>query len=154
MVRVIVLARINEADITWNYINAGIWSAVEPSVAVMCACLPSLRPLFSVLYETFSAISSTGGKIMGNSNTSNSGASSKWAWSIDSKGRMINSDGSFSRIDEGPDDRLGHNCSVHGGKTGEGGEVEELELPQRGIQVKTEVVLISTERLDYKDRLF
>ncbi|KAL8636285.1 MAG: hypothetical protein Q9228_006308, partial [Teloschistes exilis] len=29
-----------------NYVPAATWSAAEPSVAVVSACLPSLRPLF------------------------------------------------------------------------------------------------------------
>lgn len=44
---------------------------------------------------------------------------------------------------------LGHDVSVHGG-----GEREEgVELPARGIQVKTEV-RVSTDKLEYRDRLF
>ncbi|KAI4277218.1 MAG: hypothetical protein LQ337_001932 [Flavoplaca oasis] len=46
IVRLVILANVDQSDITWNYVPAAIWSAAEPSVAVVSACLPSLRPLF------------------------------------------------------------------------------------------------------------
>lgn len=58
----------------------------------------------------------------------------------------------FSQLEDGGADDtkpLGHDVSVHGG-----GEAEEgVELPERGIQVKTEVE-VSSEGLEYRDRLF
>lgn len=47
---------------------------------------------------------------------------------------------------------LGNDVAVIGGVEGKG--MEMGEVPARGIKVETEVVLISSERLDYKDRLF
>ena len=32
-------------DITWTYTNSMIWSAVELSLAVTCACIPAMAPL-------------------------------------------------------------------------------------------------------------
>ncbi len=32
-------------DITWTYTESMIWSAVELSVAVTCACIPAMAPL-------------------------------------------------------------------------------------------------------------
>ncbi|KAL8654747.1 MAG: hypothetical protein Q9226_003311 [Calogaya cf. arnoldii] len=38
-------------DITWNFVNVQIWTGVESHVGIICACLPSLRPLLNlVLY--------------------------------------------------------------------------------------------------------
>ncbi|KAI4286587.1 MAG: hypothetical protein L6R35_004157 [Caloplaca aegaea] len=48
---IVVLARLEQADVTWNYINTVIWSVLEPSMAVVCACIPSLRPLYSVAQD-------------------------------------------------------------------------------------------------------
>lgn len=45
--------------------------------------------------------------------------------------------------------RIGNDVSVH---FGEG--VEMGEVPREGIQVKTEMVIVSSEPLDYEDRLF
>lgn len=33
------------ADLTWNMSQAFIWSSVEPNIGIVCACLPTLRPL-------------------------------------------------------------------------------------------------------------
>ena len=58
----------------------------------------------------------------------------------------------FSVLEDGGTDDmkpLGHDVSVHGGGEGE----EGLELPPRGIQVKTEVK-VSTDKLEYRDRLY
>ncbi|KAL9047561.1 MAG: hypothetical protein Q9206_006665 [Seirophora lacunosa] len=126
-----------------NYINAGIWTVAEPSVAVICACLPSLRPLFPTAYSAMYRIPR---KLPG----SHSSASGKWIKGRGSKGNKNGEE--FSRLDEWVDQSrpMGHDVSVRGG----GGEVEMGEVPREGIQVKTEVVLVSSERLEYEDRLF
>ncbi|KAF2865698.1 hypothetical protein BDV95DRAFT_599405 [Massariosphaeria phaeospora] len=36
-------------DITYNYHDVVLWSEIELNVGVICACLPSLRPLFPIL---------------------------------------------------------------------------------------------------------
>jgi hypothetical protein len=38
------------ADATWDDVGAGIWSAIENSCAVICACLPTLRPLMAMMF--------------------------------------------------------------------------------------------------------
>lgn len=81
---------------------------------------------------------------------SHSSASGKWIKGRGSKGNKNGEE--FSRLDEWVDQSrpMGHDVSVRGG----GGEVEMGEVPREGIQVKTEVVLVSSERLEYEDRLF
>ena len=46
IVRLVFLARLEAFDITWTYVDAGIWTAVEPGVAVISASLPILRSLW------------------------------------------------------------------------------------------------------------
>ncbi|KAL8645707.1 MAG: hypothetical protein Q9226_007179 [Calogaya cf. arnoldii] len=143
---VVVLARLEASDVTWNFINAGIWSALEPSMAVICACIPSLRPLFSFASRSlrnssmpsFSTPRIVGGKFTNSSN------SKRRTWP-----GSKTSDGMFSVLDESDTKPLGHDVSVHGGGDGE----EGVEMPERGIQVKTEVKVV-TEGLEYRDRLF
>lgn len=69
--------------------------------------------------------------------------------------------GAFSQLDEQSDDLrpLGHDVSVRGGRGEEQGvqeenDVEAIELPRQGISVRTEVILSTSERLYYNDRLF
>ena len=119
-------------------------------MAVICACIPSLRPLVSVAGKGFanaplvrSALHSTGA------------TSSRGMWQS-GKSKSRPSDGTFSQLDEADDLRpLGHDVSVRGGRVnGSQPGTEAVELPQQGIEVRTEVILSTSERLHYNDRLF
>ncbi|MDI1491392.1 MAG: rRNA-binding ribosome biosynthesis protein rpf2 [Ramalina farinacea] len=50
IIRLEVLARATRQtdDPTWALVPVAIWSAAEPAMGVIAACLPSLRPLFAV----------------------------------------------------------------------------------------------------------
>ncbi|KAL8677575.1 MAG: hypothetical protein Q9186_006009 [Xanthomendoza sp. 1 TL-2023] len=143
---VVVIVRLQAVDATWNFINVSIWSALEPSMAVICACIPSIRPLFSVAARSLRNVNSSMSR-----NKLSTNNSKRRTWPNSSRGGNA-SDGMFSQLEEGSDDTkpLGHNISVRGGH--EDG-AEGMDIPLRGIQVKTEVV-ISTEKLEYLDRLF
>ena len=70
----------------------------------------------------------------------------------------------FTPLDDSDDLKpLGHDVSVQGGggKVGvgegagcDGGGEEGVEMPRQGISVKTEVILSTSDRLFYNDRLF
>lgn len=50
LVRITALAEFMRAlDVTWHMGPVFIWSSVEPSIGILSACLPSLRPLWSHL---------------------------------------------------------------------------------------------------------
>ena len=71
-------------------------------------------------------------------------------------GKSRPSDGAFSQLEE-PDDLrpLGHDVSVRGGPIDENHAVTEaLEMSQQGITVRREVILSTSDRLLYNDRLF
>ena len=70
-------------------------------------------------------------------------------------------DGGFSRLEEMDDLRpLGHDVDVHAGKrassmSGIGsGMATDIAVPSRRIGVRTEVVVETSERLAYNDRLY
>ena len=117
-------------------------------MAVVCACIPSLRPLFSVIGHGFSHAPFVGRT----SNSISRESSSKHLWG--SGMRQTNS--RFSQLEEMDDLRpLGHDVAVRGGRTEMAQDEEEnLEMPEKGIRVKTEVTLVTSDRLDYNDRLF
>ncbi|KAF6223058.1 hypothetical protein HO133_001110 [Letharia lupina] len=145
---VVVLSRLEEADVTWNYVDTAIWSALEPNMAVICACIPSLRPLVSVASQGFA-----NAPLVRSTLHSAGGTSSRRMWE---GGKGKSSDGTFSQLDE-PDDLrpLGHDVSVRGGRVNDTQpDVEAMELPQTGINVRTEVILSTSDRLHYNDRLF
>lgn len=35
---------------TWSTVETAMWSSIEQAVSILCACLPTLRPLFSRVY--------------------------------------------------------------------------------------------------------
>lgn len=125
-------------------------------MAVVCACIPSLRPLYSVAVGGFRNVTSASrSKIMSSSGASGRNRRTSWRPAL-SRSRM--SDAMFSQLEEEQVDDprpLGHGVSISGGKRrkGDEGEGEGMELPLRGIHVTSEVS-ISTEKLEYKDRLF
>ncbi|KAF6218804.1 hypothetical protein HO133_005347 [Letharia lupina] len=45
IVRVWAILNIDQTDVTWSYVRPLIWSAVEISTGITCACLPTLQPL-------------------------------------------------------------------------------------------------------------
>ena len=65
-------------------------------------------------------------------------------------------DGRFSRLDEMDDLRpLGHKVAVGRGNEDEGtGAPAEMAVPSRRIGVTTDVIVETSERLTYNDRLY
>lgn len=39
----------NSTDVTWDNVGAATWSAVELNTAIVCACLPTLKPLINII---------------------------------------------------------------------------------------------------------
>ena len=74
----------------------------------------------------------------------------------------MESDGRFSCLDEGSDLRpLGHGVEVRGGETSPGEEGNEgtgtrmeVNAQRTGIEVRTDVVVETSKRLVYNDRLY
>ncbi|KAK2036964.1 hypothetical protein LZ31DRAFT_482399, partial [Colletotrichum somersetense] len=44
----ILSADLKSPDITWNNCSSIVWTNVEANIAIVCACLPSLKPLISL----------------------------------------------------------------------------------------------------------
>ncbi len=175
IIRLVVLFRLDIlADPMWNYVNAALWSATEPSVAICCACLTTLRPLFHVLFT---------GRPADTTKYSTSSSSSRALWrrsKLAEAGRK-----SFNRLDDADpagDDEWRHRVFVQGGQTpegnvemeggmlgsgggragggkrgkgdGRGAKTVQVQPPKQGIQVTTEVMWSSSDRIDYQGRLF
>ncbi|KAJ6015163.1 hypothetical protein N7540_009754 [Penicillium herquei] len=43
---VAVLNQSTDADVSWNWVNQAIWATVEADLAIVSACLPTLRPVW------------------------------------------------------------------------------------------------------------
>ncbi|KAL8662916.1 MAG: hypothetical protein Q9202_004338 [Teloschistes flavicans] len=139
---------------TGNYVPAATWSAAEPSVAVVSACLPSLRPLFVRV-------------VWGGSHRPKPPPSTHRSRSVPSWRRndsKTGNEGSFNRLQEvsgdgGPRSPWRTNSvTVFGGKDKGDEEIEltgiDHEVPLNRIRAKTEVVLTISERVDWRDDLF
>ena len=50
-VRVPYIAYISLVDQTWSDVDGLIWSGAELSLAIVSACLPTLRPLFLHIFQ-------------------------------------------------------------------------------------------------------
>lgn len=135
-----------------NFVNAAIWTATEPCMGLVSACLPSLRPLVTLLVS-----GSHRGPPMKSAQATGSSTSSRMMW----RSTNGNEDGTFTRLEE-PDKennhRWGLSVSVRGGRNNHSSSavdnisMEEMNVPPNGIKVKTEVVMVTSDRLDYHDR--
>lgn len=118
-------------------------------MAVVCACIPSLRPLLDVL-----GCGSSSKAVTTSLNSTRIISPSNLVWSGGGK----QSNGNFSQLGELDDlTPLGHEVSVHGGGGGSSpGQYKESvsELPRKGIKVETEITLSTSDRIYYNDRLF
>lgn len=136
-------------DTPGNFVNAAIWTATESSLSVVSACIPSLRPLVTLIVR--------GHHQWPSMDSASTAVPSKTVWRTS---KNDDPDRNFIRLEESlPDSKRawGHNVSVHGGRIsrGDNDNLDEAEVPPpEGIKVKTEVILISTDRLDYHDRLY
>ncbi|KAL8932038.1 MAG: hypothetical protein Q9211_006563, partial [Gyalolechia sp. 1 TL-2023] len=168
IVRLIVLSEVDKSDITCkrdpsisipsrsltslqgNYVPAACWTAAEPSIAVVSACIPSLRPLFARLLS---------GKVQRPKHSA-SHRHSLTSWrSAKKQVRNGSAQGTFNRLNEFSSHDDGgaqgpwksNSVAVFGGlkgKRGSGSKREDLELEDHGsetevplgrIRAKTEV---------------
>lgn len=121
-------------------------------MGVVSACIPSLRPLVTLIIR-----GTHRGQSLDSMQTGSTIAPSQPIWRTNKANEI---DRNFIRLEESltePVKTIGHNVSIYGGCSGgknSGNETEETDVPLEGIQVKTEITLISSDRLDYDDRLY
>ena len=127
-------------------------------MGVISACIPSLRPLVSLITRGTTrgiGVSKTGKSSF---QDISSGASRMVRRSYED-GR----EGYFERLEDpnesGHRPQWGHETNVRGGMVGGRGAVdevslEEMNVPVGGIRVKDEVVVTSSDWLEYKDKVF
>lgn len=132
IVRLCQLEKFNQADITWSFVRPALWTAAEPSIGVVSACLPSLRPLFT-----------------------------KLLWGRSYRPEMLSgsrngSSRRFERLDDSFNGNKWTNNVVIKRDDDEEYEFGERErrsvVPENGIRVRTTVTVI--EGVDWQDDLF
>jgi hypothetical protein len=50
IIRIICLGRLSGLDIVWELSTVAYWGAVEVNLAIICACLTTLKPLITKLF--------------------------------------------------------------------------------------------------------
>jgi hypothetical protein len=50
----------NTENITWNYVEAGLWSLIEIDVSIVCGCMPAHRLLIAKLWPKIRSTLNTG----------------------------------------------------------------------------------------------
>lgn len=180
IIRLVVLSRNTQFDVTWNYVNVSIWSAAEPSMSVIAACMPSLRPLISCLIRGTTRASDT----LRSKSAHNASGSNTMFSKRDKQGDEVDlvpggGKNGFARLgieerasnilrwDGGAKSRRWrHDVEVKGGREkrttgfpGLGTRAREEDMsmedivPQGGIQVKSEV-LVTVSDWEWKDWIF
>ena len=56
IIRLSTINRLSLTDQSWSYVPAAIWTSVECSVAVISACLPTMKPLFRTIFDLTDAL--------------------------------------------------------------------------------------------------
>ena len=51
--RIITFNQISKYDPTWTYVASDYWTAAELCLSVICACLPTIRPLWRTIIEAY-----------------------------------------------------------------------------------------------------
>lgn len=51
IVRVVAFNQVKTEDITYTLVTATIWTTIEQSVGIICACLPATKPLMGRLFS-------------------------------------------------------------------------------------------------------
>lgn len=127
-----------------------IWTSAEPSLSIVSACIPSLRPLVTYVIRGTHRGPTTDS--VQTSSTVLNTTTWRTSESTEPHGAFIQLDESTNEIESA----WGHSVFVHGGHSGgkNGDSIEEVEIPKEGITVKTEITLMTSDRLNYNDRLF
>ncbi|CAH0046963.1 unnamed protein product [Clonostachys solani] len=74
---------LTNVDITWNFASVGTWTIVEGNVAILCACLPFLKPIINKI--TYGRFGSTADKSVNTKGSSKpeQRRQASGAWGID-----------------------------------------------------------------------
>ncbi|KAK8038668.1 hypothetical protein PG993_007079 [Apiospora rasikravindrae] len=59
--RLLIHLDLESPDITYNFVTSWIWSVIEVNIGIVCACLPSLKPLLSLAVKWTTVMSGEAG---------------------------------------------------------------------------------------------
>jgi len=82
---VLVSLDITNPDVTWVFVDPQIWTCVELNIAVVCACLPQLRPLLLLITTGSAAGTAAGSAAKASTVTGPSSKKSPWGSAFSNK---------------------------------------------------------------------
>ncbi|KAL3464295.1 hypothetical protein BJX64DRAFT_298567 [Aspergillus heterothallicus] len=117
-------------DTSWSNVGAAYWTAAECNVAIICACLPFLRPLISRIFPRFLSTNSYNNKYTPNNNPTRTTA-----------GHGSNTQGARGLYSQDPEFGL---LTIDGDAKGTDGDSRDPRGASHvfgtGIEVRTEVI--------------
>ncbi|KAL1985736.1 hypothetical protein VTN96DRAFT_7484 [Rasamsonia emersonii] len=114
-------------DLTWNISDSFVWSCVEPCIGIVCACLPTLRPL---LRRVFGHLFWSTSK---RSQTPNNSNSAGFKSSQNGRAFFRLPDGSNRNASTAPEDEVGLTNNVEGAK------YDDAKIPMNSISVRRDI---------------
>jgi hypothetical protein len=128
-------------DASWWMGPSFAWSSIEPSVAIIAACLPTFAPLFRAWREKATGASGSGG-YGGQSRGMPSGPHGAYGL-----GSLAKTNNGVMRMEEWDDEaQLTTRIAANDGRSSrQGAESEDSNDFDRGIVVKTQVQVTSRE---------
>ncbi|MCJ1412463.1 hypothetical protein MMC19_006557 [Ptychographa xylographoides] len=154
LIRLAIVVQLTPAsleDITWNYVGIGLWSAVEPSIGYVCACLPSIRYLFNFIFPK-SMVSARRSSTLPLSGSNRKVTHRSSLWNNRAKRTPTDSEhsGSFRRLNDhgaGNGIAMGEMTALGDVKKNDVSlDLEEMEIPRNAIHVQNEVQLTSEQK--------
>ncbi|MCJ1228021.1 hypothetical protein MMC12_004680 [Toensbergia leucococca] len=141
IVHLVYLVRTTQVNGSSYYVDAMVWTAVEPSIGVVSACLPSMRPLLSLLLKH---LPDSIQKLPLRTTPNGTAISTKTYWP--NRAAADRKEGSFSTLDSplGSDMSWGNDATAYAQRMSQRSQSDdplvaaEMGLPTDGIRVKKE----------------
>ncbi|KAL8375645.1 hypothetical protein RB595_006973 [Gaeumannomyces hyphopodioides] len=119
-------------DITWNFSNAIIWTNAEGNIAVVCCCLPSLKPILNLMLHGRASLGTGASASSGPKQKGSGGGTDNTLVTFgQGGGRRVGDDGRpFAWLD----DRSENDVQTHKSASDELNRIELGKMPPSGEQ--------------------
>ncbi|KAL2853622.1 hypothetical protein BJX68DRAFT_265089 [Aspergillus pseudodeflectus] len=126
-------------DTSWSNVAAAYWTAAECNVAIICACLPFLRPLISRIFPRFLSTGNSYNKYTRNNNPTRTTAAQASNVATTRGGALYSQDPEFGLLTIDVDGKGAEEDSTDSRRHSRGPRVASPVFGA-GIEVRTEVI--------------
>ncbi|KAL8768853.1 MAG: hypothetical protein Q9209_005034 [Squamulea sp. 1 TL-2023] len=135
--RATVVAKVDQADISYQSTSRSIWSGVEICIAIVCANLATLRPLLNYVFTGKALSTAKSGPTSG---TTASGTSTKsrlrWTWRHVAvpphQATKVSNDGTFHRLEQHPGEQSTDDVEMQKFEDCMMSPISSLRIPETG----------------------